>query len=848
MLRRNFADPDLDSSSSSDSSDDPVSQTDEDDEISTSDSSSEQDSLETSSSIPDEPSTHLPQRPCKIRLHPGRLTFRTPSDHASEQRKATFLEEFQLALKEWHRSERKSWYRDDDFEARERMEQIEKTIPRFLMELPRESPMSVLRHLLNEISMEMRMGLLVKTFMKIQREILEDQSREFFRSLGRLEESQIGQITFEGKQEGAVCRLNIESLEKTSSPVYAALSYCWGTELYSSWLYVLPPDVPFDRRMQWQDDQWEDLIQQCKGFRIGENLKRALLRLRREDESITLWVDAICINQNNEEEKTQQLLQMAKVYRMANYVCVWLGEADSDKRSNRAMRYIPKIMDFAFLERAFSRRWVVQEISLAKEASVYCGKMAVPWTEFADAVSILVAYQEKIKGLFKSWREGVQTLGEVQSFGANKLLQATTRLFQRDAKGVAQNPLKGIEYLVTSLSTFDASKPRDIVYSLVSIASDTYDPVSYDAGQEGDDNNKDYKLAIDYKLDEVEVYRNFVKYCILSSGSLDIICRPWAMPKIGKGRLPTWIRLLQDSEFGEPTEVYNGRKNGESLLGPVGSPLYKASRGIKFTDPSTRTTPSSRKKRKTEADASDARVVRQISSTLLAKGFKLAKVEAVSLVNASGLIPRRSLLDIAGWAGVDENPEEVPDHIWRTLIADRDFDGQIPPTLYQRVCLWCLDIADTFHNGHFNTDQLLHEESDMLRAYLTRVRNVTWNRRFFRALMKAPHTDSSYSPSGQTERDNEVSGSEEEPSFEEGKRQWTENDLFGLCPEATTLGDFICILYGCSVPVILRQSTRDPKCYKVIGECYVHGKMEGEAVEDCKEEKTLGTDEVFGLI
>ncbi|KAE8131002.1 heterokaryon incompatibility protein-domain-containing protein [Aspergillus pseudotamarii] len=936
MPRRNFADADLYSSSSSDSSDDFISETDEDDEISISDSPSEQDSLEASSSISDDPSTHLPHRPCKLRLHPGRLAFRSSSDYASERRKMIIFKEFQQDLKEWNRLQQRVC--EVDLKAVRQMERIEVTIPRYFMELLIEIPMNLLRGLFMESTLlsptqsavqsaaHLPIDMLSRVFLKRPRasyEVVWKAISDLL--LNRLEQRQAGEMTSEGERECAgipsediyhesptleqgqirtlvvfpavndsdplVCRLNTESLEEASSSVYAALSYCWGTDLYSSWLYVIPPNIPFDRRMQWQYDRWVDLIQQCRGFRIGENLKRALLRLRKDDESITLWVDAICINQKNENEKTQQLLQMAKVYRMANHVCVWLGEADSDRRSNRAMRFIPKIMDFAFLERAvndeshaenwyalaelmrdrwFSRRWIVQEISLAKEASVYCGKMAVPWTEFADAVSILVTYQEKIRRLFKSWREGVNTLGEVQSFGANKLLEATARLFQRDAESVARKPLKGIEYLVTSLSTFDASKSRDIVYSLVSIASDTYDPVSYDARQEDDDNIKAYKLAIDYKLDEVEVYRNFVKYCILSSGSLDIICRPWAMPQMGNGMLPSWIRLLRDSEFGEPTEVYNGRKNGEGLLGPVGSPLYKASRGIRFTDTSTKTAPP-RKKRKTKADASDAQVVRHTSSTLFVKGFKLAKVEAVSLANTSGLISRSSLLSIGGWAGVNESPEEVPDHIWRTLIADRDSEGQVPPTWYQRACLRCLEIADTFHNGHFNTGQLLHEESDMLRAYLTRVRNVTWNRKFFRAPMKAPDADSSRGPSGQRETvshqdmghtddiqdvsgevqqetDNEVSGSEEGPTFEGGKRLWTENDLFGLCPEATTPGDFICILYGCSVPVILRQSTRNPKGFKVIGECYVHGKMEGEAVENCKEGKTLGSDEVFGLI
>lgn len=68
-------------------------------------------------------------------------------------------------------------------------------------------------------------------------------------------------------------------------------------------------------------------------LRIGENLKRALLRLRSNEKCITLWVDAICINQKNSEEKTQQLRQMAQVYLKADFVCVWLGEADEDGKS-----------------------------------------------------------------------------------------------------------------------------------------------------------------------------------------------------------------------------------------------------------------------------------------------------------------------------------------------------------------------------------------------------------------------------------------------------------------------------------------------------------------------------------
>ncbi|EGU79929.1 hypothetical protein FOXB_09554 [Fusarium oxysporum f. sp. conglutinans Fo5176] len=55
--------------------------------------------------------------------------------------------------------------------------------------------------------------------------------------------------------------------------------------------------------------------------------------------------------------------------------------------------------------------------------------------------------------------------------------------------------------------------------------------------------------------------------------------------------------------------------------------------------------------------------------------------------------------------------------------------------------------------------------------------------------------------------------------------------VLGLCPPDTKEGDFICILLGCSVPGVLRE-TPDKRHMILIGEAYVHGKMDGEAMED----------------
>lgn len=165
------------------------------------------------------------------------------------------------------------------------------------------------------------------------------------------------------------------------------------------------------------------------------------------------------------------------------------------------------------------------------------------------------------------------------------------------------------------------------------------------------------------------------------------------------------------------------------------------------------------------------------------------------------------------WTGFEKNTDSVPDPIWRTLVAERDQHGQVPPSWYQRACLRCLEIADTFNNGDLNVGELLQGNSEMLRKYLTHVRNVTCNRRFFSAVIRKTKAEE-------------------------------QSALFGLCPPESKADDFICILYGCSVPVILREHSGG--YMRLIGEAYVHGKMDGEAMEDMREGRT-GAKEMFKL-
>ena len=95
-------------------------------------------------------------------------------------------------------------------------------------------------------------------------------------------------------------------------PVYEVLSYTWGTSEATE----------------------EISVDENQRIAIRVNLATALRYFRLETEPRTLWIDAICIDQTNIEEKNVQVPRMTQIYREALCVQVWLGERSHD--SDRA--------------------------------------------------------------------------------------------------------------------------------------------------------------------------------------------------------------------------------------------------------------------------------------------------------------------------------------------------------------------------------------------------------------------------------------------------------------------------------------------------------------------------------
>jgi hypothetical protein len=204
----------------------------------------------------------------------------------------------------------------------------------------------------------------------------------------------------------------------------------------------------------------------------------------------------------------------------------------------------------------FSRRWVVQEIALSPRGGiVYCGDEEVSWQDFADAVSLFVEVESATHRLSDVMRQDKVShyipdfFGDVSSLGAALLVDATSNLFRNSANNDEREPLSTLEYLVSRLTVFDASQPRDTIYALLAIAEDTK-PKTVEIKASSSRGLKHIeRLArkqkfisqpynVDYNLPLIDVYREFVQFSIRKSvktRALDIICRPWA-PTVRKSR------------------------------------------------------------------------------------------------------------------------------------------------------------------------------------------------------------------------------------------------------------------------------------------------------------------------
>lgn len=179
-------------------------------------------------------------------------------------------------------------------------------------------------------------------------------------------------------------------------PNYEALSYAWG-----------------DQNMK------VSILLNGQDFLITASLKAALWHLRLTTHVRKIWIDAICIDQADTLERSQQVLIMRDIYANADKVIVWLGEGSEN--SGIAMHILEDFssgfVDYEtfgyehprcrleevqmdaelwqpvtelFRRPFWSRGWIVQDIVVAKEALVCSGWRSIQWDTLEAALDWLM--------------------------------------------------------------------------------------------------------------------------------------------------------------------------------------------------------------------------------------------------------------------------------------------------------------------------------------------------------------------------------------------------------------------------------------------------------------------------
>jgi hypothetical protein len=180
-------------------------------------------------------------------------------------------------------------------------------------------------------------------------------------------------------------QITLETFDLDSKTQFTALSYVWGNERSPRKII-------------------------CNGHkrRITCNLRGVLSQLKKQQFDCLLWVDAICINQKDEEEKSFQVAMMRDIYKRAAKVIFWLGEEEHHDRAainllrtfseryphrldlERDRAKTLKEMGLPSLNRGwagwaslycrpwFGRVWIVQEFLNAKNSVFMSGALEIP--------------------------------------------------------------------------------------------------------------------------------------------------------------------------------------------------------------------------------------------------------------------------------------------------------------------------------------------------------------------------------------------------------------------------------------------------------------------------------------
>jgi len=284
--------------------------------------------------------------------------------------------------------------------------------------------------------------------------------------------------------------IQLETQDADSDVNFEALSYVWGPFNDEAAVSILQQDSTVIR------------------YRVTKNLETALRRLRLEHMDRTIWADAICINQADISERSQQVAMMGEIYRKASRVVIWLGDdTNGTSKGIDMLRHFidpvgTKFQSPAYFTRSFIqtfappgtstrsgdesqfsddmqqsircvlskpwflRVWTVPEAVLSKRAMIQCGANTVEWTnDFLELRKIRV--RVKSTAISPQWKAIFQGQ-EVDLAPFLDIIEAQIReVALQNEIAIPEKDLLDIMY---DFRYRQATDPRDKIYAMLGLA------------------------------------------------------------------------------------------------------------------------------------------------------------------------------------------------------------------------------------------------------------------------------------------------------------------------------------------------------------------------------------------
>ncbi|KAF2116900.1 heterokaryon incompatibility protein-domain-containing protein [Lophiotrema nucula] len=629
-------------------------------------------------------------------------------------------------------------------------------------------------------------------------------------------------LTCEVKQH----KLNDQSLN------FEAISYTWGPPVFPGKLLCSVPDV----------------VQSYKSalLPITESLATALKNFRRPDSVRYIWADAVCIDQSNPLERNVQVAIMDQIYRAASSVLVWLGEADSETESalefcemlaaklpacgmdlsdpfrrprsdtpqsqaaRQRLAFEPSLQAKGIALRNlvsrtwFTRRWIVQEVYLGRHVILYTGSYELKWEVFSLSMALVKClrrdqYQRAGNSVVSIWCADVIKYKNFQSPWGLACQIAEGRHYGPNGSSME----KWEEGLLSLLKSFPASicsDERDLLFAVLAMTNETW-------------------LKVDYTLSVEEIFTNFAIGLIENSKSYNVLHH--IRDKANRAResvkeakkldLPSWVPDWRDMHYGERN--FSGARDpgdfdtllrpfGAGGIGPIRYTLSSCTRELTVQgilvgtlhSPSWEVLSDLRNYSQIWEDFYEDKMSKNISENVEYWGQERSEQEIVALVKWLELYDKYVVSD--GLSSIQDESRLHP--LALTLIAANKIDA----THYA-----------------FKKDT---SPDDITRTALT----------FFQAAMNGEYqfTDGRIVVVGaRYVQACTVMNARRTFFIIEGNDDTNGERYIGLGPRGMDHGDLVAVFTGAETPFVLRPEQKDDGTkYRLVGECYVYGMMDGE--------------------